>query len=97
MDNGGFDHEKANFGSRIGGRGRAGGRRSRGRLSARGPQEIEPKADQYLKAMSSYLAGLKTYSFQVEEFIDEVQDDGQKIQLSNQRHLSVKPARQSVR
>ena len=50
---------------------------------------IEPKADEYLKAMSSYLAGLKTYSFQVEEFFDEVQDDGQKIQLSNQRHMSV--------
>src|SRR5690349_12661271 len=50
---------------------------------------IEPKADQYLKAMSSYLAGLKSYSFQVEEFIDDVQDDGQKIQLSNQRHMSV--------
>ncbi|MGO9111296.1 MAG: DUF2092 domain-containing protein [Thermoguttaceae bacterium] len=50
---------------------------------------IEPKADQYLKAMSSYLAGLKTYSFQVEEFFDDVQDDGQKIQLGNQRHLSV--------
>jgi hypothetical protein len=50
---------------------------------------IEPKADQYLKAMSSYLASLKTFSFQVEEFIDEVQDDGQKFQLSNQRHLSV--------
>jgi hypothetical protein len=52
--------------------------------------KIEPKADQYLKAMSSYLAGLKTYSFQVEEFIDEVQDDGQKLQFSNQRHLSVR-------
>src|SRR5271167_4281712 len=51
--------------------------------------KIEPKADQHLKAMSSYLAGLKKYSFQVEEFIDEVQDDGQKLQLSNQRHLSV--------
>jgi hypothetical protein len=51
--------------------------------------KIEPKADQYLKAMSSYLAGLKTYSFQVEEFIDDVLDDGQKIQLSNQRHISV--------
>ena len=50
---------------------------------------IEPKADQYLKAMSSYLAGLKTYSFQVEEFFDEVQDDGQKLQFSNQRHLTV--------
>jgi len=51
--------------------------------------KIDPKAEQYLKAMSSYLAGLKTYSFQVEEFFDEVLGDGQKIQLSNQRHLSV--------
>ncbi len=50
---------------------------------------IEPKADQYLKAMSSYLAGLKTYSFQVEEFFDDVLDDGQKVQLGNQRHVSV--------
>ena len=51
--------------------------------------KIEPKADQYLKAMSSYLAGLQTYSFQVEKFIDEVRDDGQKLQFSNQRNLSV--------
>ncbi len=50
---------------------------------------IEPRAAEHLKAMSSYLASLKTYSFQVEEFIDDVQDDGQKIQLSNQRQLSV--------
>jgi hypothetical protein len=50
---------------------------------------IEPKADECLKAMSNYLAGLKTYSFQVEEFFDDVQDDGQKLQLSNQRHMSV--------
>jgi hypothetical protein len=51
--------------------------------------KIEPKADQCLKAMSSYLAGLKTYSFQVEEFFDEVQEDGRKIQLGNQRRMSV--------
>ena len=50
---------------------------------------IEPKADQSLRAMSSYLAGLKTYSFQVEELFDDVLDDGQKIQLGNQRHLRV--------
>ena len=50
---------------------------------------IEPKADQCLKSMSSYLAKLKKYSFQVEEFFDDVQDDGQKLQFSNQRHLSV--------
>ena len=53
------------------------------------PPKIEPKADQCLKAMSSYLAGLKTYSFQVEELFDDVLDDGQKIQLGNQRHLTV--------
>src|SRR4029077_4266471 len=40
--------------------------------------------------MSSYLAGVKTYSFQVEEFFDEVQDDDQKLQLSNQRRISVR-------
>jgi hypothetical protein len=51
--------------------------------------KIEPKAEQYLKAMSSYLAGLHTYSFQVEEFFDEVQGDSQKVQLGNQRHMSV--------
>ena len=51
--------------------------------------KLEPKADQCLKAMSSYLAGLKTYSFQVEEFFDEVQEDGRKIQLGNQRRMSV--------
>ncbi|QVL33737.1 DUF2092 domain-containing protein [Telmatocola sphagniphila] len=51
--------------------------------------KIEPKADEYLKAMSTYLANLKTYSFQVEESFDEVEEDGQKIQMSNQRHLSV--------
>ena len=51
--------------------------------------KIEPKADQCLQAMSSYLAGLKTYAFQVEELFDDVLDDGQKIQLGNQRHLRV--------
>ena len=51
--------------------------------------KIEPKADEYLKAMSTFLVGLKTYTFQVEEFIDEVQDDGQKLQFSNQRQMSV--------
>lgn len=52
--------------------------------------KIDPKAQEYLKGMSAYLAGLQTYSFHVEEFFDEVQEDGQKIQLSNQRQLSVK-------
>ena len=41
--------------------------------------KIEPKADQYLKAMARHLGGLKTFTFQVEEFFDVVQDDGQKL------------------
>jgi hypothetical protein len=60
-----------------------------GSSQQQGTAKIEPKAETCLKAMSSYLAGLKTFSFQVEEFFDDVQDDGLKIQLSNQRHLSV--------
>jgi hypothetical protein len=52
--------------------------------------KIDPKADQHLKAMSKYLAGLKTFTFQVEEFFDDVQDDGQKLQFSNQRRVTVR-------
>jgi len=62
-------------------------------LAAGAPQggaKIDPKADKHLKAMSNYLGGLKTFSYQAEEFFDDVQDDGQKIQLSNQRRLSVR-------
>jgi hypothetical protein len=62
---------------------------SAGDKDAKNEPKIDPKADKYLKAMSNYLADLKTYSFQVEEFFDEVQDDGQKIQFNNQRQLSV--------
>jgi hypothetical protein len=60
---------------------------------ARGDEQetpkIEPKADKCLKDMSNFLAGVKTYSFQVEELFDDVLEDGQKIELGNQRHLSV--------
>lgn len=54
-----------------------------------GPPGIEVKADEFLKGMSTYLASLKSYSFEVEECIDDVYDDGEKIQLSNQRLISV--------
>ena len=66
--------------------------------SQQGAAKIEPKADQYLKAMSNYLAGLKTYSFQVEEFFDKVQDDGQKLRVEQPVAPSVREAaQQSVR
>jgi hypothetical protein len=51
--------------------------------------KIDPKAEEYLKGMCTYMAGLHTFSFQVEEMFDETQDDGQKLQLGNQRHMSV--------
>jgi hypothetical protein len=55
----------------------------------RGP-DVEAKADQHLKAMSSYLAGLKSFTVQVEESFDVVQEDGQKLQFSNERKISVR-------
>jgi hypothetical protein len=51
-------------------------------------KHIDAKATKYLKAMSDFLAGLKAFSFQVEEFFDEVQDDGLKLQFSNQRQMT---------
>src|SRR5690349_7883872 len=55
-----------------------------------GAPRIEPKADEHLKAMSRYLAGLKAFTFQAEEAFDDVQEDGLKIQLGNQRVVSVR-------
>ncbi len=52
--------------------------------------KVDPKADKCLRAMANYLGGLKTFSFQVEMFFDIVQDDGLKLQFSNQRKESVR-------
>lgn len=57
---------------------------------ARPAPQIEAKAEQYLKAMSSCLTGLKTFAFQAEEFFDDVLDDGQKLQYANQRKIVVR-------
>jgi hypothetical protein len=53
-------------------------------------KKIDAKADRYLREMSAYLAQLKAFSFQIDETFDEVQDDGQKIQLGNRRTITVK-------
>jgi hypothetical protein len=55
-----------------------------------GVSKSDPKADKLLRDMSNYLGGLKEFRFVAEEFFDSVQDDGQKIQLSNHRTLSVR-------
>jgi hypothetical protein len=64
-------------------------------LLAAGPclaagKKIDAKADQALRDMSDYLANLKSFSVQVDETIDDVQDNGQKIQVANRRKLTVK-------
>ncbi len=50
---------------------------------------IEPKADKVLKQMSDYLAGLKQFTLEGEEFFDEILDNGQKLQFSHQRKATV--------
>ena len=54
-----------------------------------GAPRIEEKAEKHLKAMSSYLANLKTFAFQAEESFDVVQEDGEQIQYGNQRKVIV--------
>jgi hypothetical protein len=44
---------------------------------------IEPKADQLLRKMSSYLAGLEQFSIQTENTLEVVLRSGEKIQYGN--------------
>lgn len=50
---------------------------------------IEPKADEILKKMSTYLGSLKQFTVQGEEIFDEVMDNGQKLQFSHQRKIAI--------
>src|SRR5262245_55394628 len=56
---------------------------------ARGAPKIDSQADQYLKQMCSYLAGLKAFSFSVEETVDSTDSAGQVVELSNERRVTV--------
>ena len=51
-----------------------------GQVSAK-PADIDPQADKVLRAMTTYLAGLKEFSAQTENSIEAVTADGQKIQF----------------
>jgi hypothetical protein len=57
--------------------------------TAQAAGKIEPKADRHLKEACTYLAGLKNFAFRVDETTDEIDDDGQKLQFSNRRHVVV--------
>lgn len=50
---------------------------------------IDAKAAKHLKQMCDYLAGLKQFTFEGEELVDEVLDNGQKLQFSHQRKAAV--------
>jgi len=58
-------------------------------LPARAEAKIEPKAEQYLKQACTSLAGLKAFSCRVDETIEDIDNNGQKLQFSNRRNLSV--------
>jgi len=56
---------------------------------AASPADIDPKADQALKAMTRYLAGLKQFSASTESTIEVVLEDGQKIQFTVPAQITV--------
>jgi hypothetical protein len=51
---------------------------------------IEPKADEVLQNMSKYLAAAARFRFKAHDMVDEVLDNGQKIQFSNTRTIAVR-------
>jgi hypothetical protein len=46
------------------------------------PAGVDAKADAVLRAMTTYLAGLKEFSVQMESMLEVVTTDGQKIQYT---------------
>lgn len=56
---------------------------------AKGEAEMDAKANEHLKAMCSYLAGLKEFAFHAEATYEVVQDSGQKLQFTNLRDVLV--------
>src|SRR3954471_11029994 len=60
-----------------------------GPLAARGAPKIDAPAEQHLKQMCTFLAGLKAFSFSAEETVDVTRADGQLVELSNQRRVTV--------
>ena len=51
---------------------------------------IEPKADELLRKMSDYLAGLEQFSVQTENTLEVVLRSGEKIQYVNPANLSIR-------
>jgi hypothetical protein len=60
-----------------------------GQAPAQTERLVEPKADEALRKMSTYLAAARQFSFNVQVTSDDVLDSGQKIQFSNARKIVV--------
>ncbi len=53
------------------------------------PADIDPQADQALKAMSNLLGNTKSFSFHAVGHMDEVAETGQLVQISRESDVSV--------
>jgi hypothetical protein len=51
--------------------------------------KIAPEAEKVLRQACRFLGELKAFSFQTEDMFDAVQEDGQKLQLTNRRTVTV--------
>ena len=51
---------------------------------------VEPKADEVLRRMSAFLARADQFSFEAHDMVDELLDNGQKIQFSSSRLITVR-------
>ena len=54
------------------------------------PANVDPKADEVLRRMGKTLASAKSFTFEAQDMIDQVMDDGQKIQLSKTLNVRVR-------
>lgn len=52
-------------------------------------KEVDPKADDVLRAMTTYMAGLKHFSVKAESTVEVVTTDGEKIQFIAPANLTV--------
>jgi len=51
--------------------------------------KVDPEAERYLKDSCRYLAGLRSFTFRVDETVDDVADDGQKLAYSDRRQVTI--------
>lgn len=52
-------------------------------------QDVDPKADEVLRAMSAYMAGLQTFSVTADSSTEIMLADGRKIQLTATSHAQI--------